>query len=114
MSLLDAFNDCLRQATLYRRNETTDDNYGGREVTWTDSGLRFRVAIRQLSEQERYWAMQHGYNATVRFYADTPDLNIKLGDRIVYDGDDLTYDIYAINDLMHMGALLQIDAGVRR
>ena len=112
MSMLNQFGRYTKQAALHRRDESADDDYGGREVTWSDSGLRFRAAIHVLSEQEKYWAMQHGYDEAARFYVDTAGLNIKLGDKILFDGE--LYEIYAINDLMHLGALLQIDAGIRR
>jgi hypothetical protein len=107
MSLSDYFAELVKDGFESFRKSTERDEFGASVEVWPEEpNLEFSGVLRHLTGSKRYIASVHGYDADYRLYTDPP-LDIQPGDRVVYD--NAIYEVKAVNDVMSIGSLLQVD-----
>lgn len=89
---------------LIQRSTAGVDTWNNPIQIWADH-LTIKGRMRQLNAREQYASKKDTYFASNRLYCRLSD--IQKNDRVVLNGK--TYEVKAVNDVMEMGALMQVE-----
>jgi head-tail adaptor len=107
MSIASDFPELIKSGFASYRKTTEQNDFNETVDVWPSTPhISFDGVLRQLTGSKRYVASIHGYDADYRLYIDAP-LDVQPGDRVAFE--DRRFEVKAVNDVMELGEILQID-----